>query len=764
MKFSWFPSVKSQRGLVCTSQQFWNIADSPQTKEVCDQIVACEDADERGKLKKQLSVVTWQAFFPGRRLNQEAEHSGLFMLDIDHMDIMPFEFYEKRVCNRKEELGIMLVHMTPSCAGLRIVAKCRPEFNTLVECQKWLAEQLDTEFDEACKDFARSSYLPHSSYMFYVNGNIFTEEPADGTVYKNDVVAELEKLGLQGAVIEIEKQKKNSEIDQREGLFGGEDTYNGVQLSEIAKAWLRENGGEVVQGERNTRLYQLALRMRYITDFNAATLVRVMPDFGLPADEMKSLCLHACNASRGQHIPLDLVKITERLAKEEALNEDDLELPDIITDTTKLPPLPPIFRQWAEIAPDDFKAACVLCQLPILGALGSRLRSEYLDGKLHSPSFQVSLEAPQASGKSFLTRLCEYELAQMMEHDNNERQKERDYDNKIKEMKLLNIKVDKKNKEEILGERPETLVRYVPATISITKLLMRMHNAKGLHLFALSEEIDTITKAFKKGFSDFSDLLRVSFDNGLYGQDYATENSFSGTIRLFYNLLASGTPKALRRFYTDPEDGLVSRVLFVSLPDQFGKTLPVWKEFDKEQKQIVDINLVRLNEITLQGDEVQDEHIMKLQFLNKDLQAWLIRQQQEALRENNRTRDIFCRRAAVVGFRAGMLAWFLYGEKNTPTIRKNVSSFAIWVANSMLNQHLMRFDVKGTQSNTIPWEEAFERVPETFSREVAERILRSAGCESSIRLVMYKWKLHGLIEEVERKGKTNITYRKTGRK
>lgn len=36
-------------------------------------------------------------------------------------------------------------------------------------------------------------------------------------------------------------------------------------------------------------------------------------------------------------------------------------------------------------------------------------------------------------------------------------------------------------------------------------------NARGLHVIAVSEEIDTVYKAMKRGFSDFSDLcVRLS--------------------------------------------------------------------------------------------------------------------------------------------------------------------------------------------------------------------------------------------------------------
>ncbi len=230
---------------------------------------------------------------------------------------------------------------------------------------------------------------------------------------------------------------------------------------------------------------------------------------------------------------------------------------------------------------------------------------------------------------------------------------------------------------------------------------------------------------------------------------------------VYYNTLFSGTPKAMRRFYPDVEDGLVSRVLFVTLPDQFGKPMPLWKEMSGDQKAEMDIALERLNEVSLVGDEVQPEHMLNLDYLNKELEKWIKAQQIEAVNQDDRTRDVFCRRAAVVGFRAGMLAHFLYrGKKVTPTIRRNVTQFAIWVANNMLNQHLLRFNIQGTGSNVNAYEEVYKKLKDTFTREDVENVLLALGKESSVKQVIYKWRLLGAIEIID-EGVSGVRNRKT---
>ena len=744
MKFSIFKSAKAQRGEECTRERYLEVANSEELLKLCNAIAAEGDADRRGELKKGLPVITWQAFFAGRRVAKEAEPSGLFMLDIDHVD-NPFQLYSEKIAGRIKELGIVYCGKTASAHGLRIVAKCKPALKSIEECQRWLAGNLKVEFDGVCKDWARCSFLVHDSYTYFMDAKaIWQEEAEEGTKYE----VEHTPQSLRDSSPNLGEQPADAEKDQREGLFGGPMEYKGVPYEAIVREWFYHTGGEPTEGERNVRLYQLALRLRYITDFNEATMLRVMPRYGLPEGEVKEVVRHALNTARGQNVPKDLQETLEIIDKKaKIVGEEEEEIPEVITSTERMPNLPPVFRQWAEIAPDDFKSACVLCQLPILGALGSRLRAEYLDGKVHSPSFQVSLEAPQASGKSFIVMLTNYELGRMMASDEVERERERAWNEKMQQIKLTSTKISEKQREE-LGERPKGIIRYVPPTMSITMLLKRMDAAQGLHLFALSEEIDTVHKAFSRGFSNFSEALRVAFDNGLYGQDYASENSWSGNVQLYYNCLFSGTPRAMRRFYPDVEDGLVSRVLFVTLPDQFGKPMPLWGKFDDKQKRTVDLGLEKLNEVTLQSGEVQPEHVMKLDWLNTALAAWIKAQQVEALQQNDRTRDIFCRRAAVVGFRAGMLAWFLWDEKSTPTIRKNVCQFATWVANSMLNQHLLRFQVEGTGSNINRWESVLRALPEEFTRAQLEQQLTSQNVDTPLRTVLYQWKLAGFVAEV----------------
>ena len=556
-----------------------------------------------------------------------------------------------------------------------------------------------------------------------------------------------------------------------------QEDFKGLPLREIAMEWLNRNGGVPQEGERNAQLFKLATRLRYITDFNAAAIASALPECGLGDAEVKAICASAVQTQRAVEMPRDMREVLEdMMRKKENLEKIEGHTPpyghpseegtgtgtdeERYIDTSTTPPLPPIFKQYYDVAPDDFKQAAVLCLLPILGTLGSRLRGEYMNHKVESPSFMVSLEAPQASGKSFIETMSDRCLRQLKKKDDAGHLMERMYAEADRQAKLGSTKTERQQLKKEREERLQPIIRKMPATASITKLLIRMENAQGLHLFALAVEIDTVYKAFKRGFSNLSDLLRCAFDNSEYGQDYATDTSYSGTLPIYYNTLYSGTPKAMRRFYPDCEDGTMSRTLFVTLPDQFGKTMPVWRQMSDTEEALLDVNLTKLYEVSLQGDEVQPEYMMDMGFLNKKLEAWMEKQRQLTLKSGDRTRNTFYRRCAEVGFRAGMLAHFLYNEADNNATRSKVGRFAVWVAEMMLKEFVVRVRLDEDMANRFIASAVYNALPSEFSREELEDKLREYRYRSPLRKIVSSWKQQGLLLTNVERGAT--LFKKTG--
>ena len=73
--------------------------------------------------------------------------------------------------------------------------------------------------------------------------------------------------------------------------------FKGRPYAEIIDEWWKRNGGVPQEGERNVKLYQLAVNLRAICDNNKALLMQVMPRLGLDEQELQSIVESACKES-----------------------------------------------------------------------------------------------------------------------------------------------------------------------------------------------------------------------------------------------------------------------------------------------------------------------------------------------------------------------------------------------------------------------------------------------------------------------------------
>lgn len=458
------------------------------------------------------------------------------------------------------------------------------------------------------------------------------------------------------------------------------DSYNGIAYAAIVRAWLAQRGiaGDVAEGARNTTLYQLARDLRYIMDFDAERMLTLLPDWGLGEAERRTAIGSAVSSPRGTEIPQGVQDLLTQCQK--AANEDEDATP--ANDANPLPAkLPPLLDKVVKLHP-QFPKAAVLAALPALGTLLSNLRSRYVDGETHSPIFFTVIQAPQASGKSFARRLSDWLMAPVKENDQKERRKEQEYKEKCKRAKNA--------KEQ--PEEPTVVVRCLPATVSNAVLLKRADKAQGLALYTFAEEIDTVARGNKAGaWSSKNDIFRMAFDGAEWGQDYMAENSYAAVVSLHYNLLFLGTPLAVGGFFRKVEDGMASRFMLAQLPDTRGEALHKYTRLTVPEQNAAD-RLIR--QAYTEGCDPNPVTVTMPDVLNA-LDRWQMERIAEYnLDPDNFALDILRRRAAVMGFRAAMVAWWLCGRKQT----KEVTDFALWVATEVLQQQLVAF---GKEMNRI---------------------------------------------------------------
>ena len=724
----------------------------PSVQDICDQIKLLDgkDPDEMARLKKHLPIITPHTCRfrgDGARRSSNAVPSGLVMLDIDHIDD-PRDFFSRWIAPQlTAENKIYFVAITPSGHGLRVIAE-REAGESIPAAQKRLATWFClTEFDAVTKDLARASYLMPWSYVLYCEpAGLNFETPEKEAV----ITSHFAQLEAQSHTTTLPQQNvsetpANGSVPAVSSAGQNEaTTYRGIEYAAIVRELVNLLGGEPEMGERNQFYFTLVRYMRYICNFSADLCVRVLPDFGLSLSERCATALSSVNRPRKGDLPELLQRAITAAEHASAASDGETPASNLIASSpNNLPPLPRVLELICRRLPEPFRPAMVIASLPILGALATRVRFQYLDKQEHSFSFMSCITAPAATGKSFIRKPVNLLLTPIDRQDELERKREEEYKEALRAAK--NSKMQPTN--------PRACPRNNGINVSIAKLLQLLAYSDGKHLIGIGEEIDTLVKSERAGvWSQKSDIYRLGFDNAKYGQNYMSDNSFSANVPVFYNLLLTGTPGGMYRFFKDVEDGLVTRFCFAQLPDMFGSDIPAFENYtEAEEREIIDIAEC----LDKAAGTIACSHV------GVRIRRWLNEKRDLAIREDSRAVDTLRKRAAVIGYRAGMLAYLL----NECVYEKSVGEFTAWVAEYVFQNQMQLFGSKFEEvaQNQLVMNERkscvvslLQQLPEQFTRNELMALRARNGQSTRVDMVIGRWKSSGFITQVEKN-----TYKKT---
>ena len=664
-----------------------------------------QDVKQNHNLDRKKELPVWlplaESFKNGTRKAEDAVPSGLYFLDIDEKGLTEQLWNKVREENLIEAFGI--VYFAESAGGgTHIWAWRTPGLSVEEDIQK-LASRLGVSYDSHVTDLARCCFMVSEQYVKLLDPIVFEASPNP-----------------------LQKEGANKEADHPlllEGAGGG--FYKDIPYEKIVQAllWKLGYGDAPAEGERNMALYTMSRYLRFICDFDEQKLFVVVPHWGLSDHEVVSTIKSAVGSTRPAEMP-SLMK--EVLASLGAMMEAEDEDPEPPVDSE----LPGLLQELADHAPDEFKEATLIAAMPMLGTLATGIRAKYRDGKLNSPSFIVDIEAPQATGKSFVDNVFELLMDPIIKQDEVEWQKEIAYS------------LAQNSGQDV--ENPCSNIRIIEPTIGVTAFLERALYAKGKHLFTYAPEIETVLKNNKGGaWTEKNDLFRLAYDNKPWGQHRISKDSISGKVTLYYNMVMCGTPNKCRAFFADAESGLVSRVTPVQLPDMIGASMPRFKVWTKDEEEKVKRQCLCL---------MDEEGEVDLPLINKAIEAWDESKREEYLQTLRPSIDVLRRRSALNGFRAGIIAYLLEGRQETERAIK----FAVWYAERCLHYQLQIYGDKidalyhgmqGTKSSksNIRY---LDTLPKEFTKEDLVALRLANGDSPVVKTVICRWVKEGKVEKI----------------
>ena len=679
-----------------------------------------QDVKQNHNLDRKKELPVWlplaESFKNGTRKAEDAVPSGLYFLDIDEKGLTEQLWNKVREENLIEEFRI--VYFAESAGGgTHIWAWRTPGLSIEEDIQK-LASRLGVSYDSHVTDLARCCFMVSEQYVKLLDPIVFeplTEEQKKMYATEVSVGAALYCPMVNGQCSMVNGQCSMN--------------YKDIPYEKIVQAllWKLGYGDAPAEGERNMALYTMSRYMRFICDFDEQKLFFVLPHWGLSDHEVVSTIKSAVGSTRPAEMP-SLMK--EVLASLGAMMEAEDEDPEASLAPPVDSELPGVLQELADHAPDEFKEATLIAAMPMLGTLATGIRAKYRDGKLNSPSFIVDIEAPQATGKSFVDNVFELLMDPIIKQDEVEWQKEIAYS------------LAQNSGQEV--ENPCSNIRIIEPTIGVTAFLERALYAKGKHLFTYAPEIETVLKNNKGGaWTEKNDLFRLAYDNKPWGQHRISKDSISGKVTLYYNMVMCGTPNKCRAFFADAESGLVSRVTPVQLPDMIGASMPRFKVWTKDEEENVKRQCLCL---------MDEEGEVDLPLINKAIEAWDESKREEYLQTLRPSIDVLRRRSALNGFRAGIIAYLLEGRQET----ERAIRFAVWYAERCLHYQLQIYGdkidalyhgmqgTKASKSNI----RYLDTLPKEFTKEDLVALRLANGDSPVVKTVICRWVKEGKVEKI----------------
>ena len=598
-----------------------------------------------------------------------------------------------------------------------------PEGMTAEQAQELMKEATGFTPDAAVKDVSRCIYMVPEDHTKYVSEKLFAIDHSTLTIDHS------------------EEDDFDGTENGQSSMVNGQLAFKGIPYTSIISEWWRRNGGEPQEGERNVKLHKLAVNLRAICDNKREVLMEVMPRFGLTDAELRSVVDSACKEE-----PKGISKVMQGIidALELGIPADEIEDAEAVAEETgvkvNVKALPIGLKESLVGVPVSMHMPVLCGIMPICGAYADGVEVEYCDGNVHRLGLMAIIHGEQASNKSVVKNAIDVWKRQFDEEDALARKREEEWKERKKGRKA----------NEKAPEDPHVLIRQVPVTVSCSTLLKRFKNSGGHTIYSFGEELDTLRKTNGAGsWSSKYDIYRLSFDRGEWGQDYNSDAAESGVVKVAYNWTMLGTNGALRKCFKadNIENGLSSRVLLAEMPDCSFSKMPKFGKRSAEDEAKIQEAVTRLRSFT---------GVIDVPRLRKAIEAWVEAKRVEAAKDIDHVKDTYRKRAAVIGFRCGVIFHILSGAARES---KACLDFALMMAEYCLKQQIKAFgevlesqfvDARDECIRYGSNHSIFDQLAPAFTMDDLRALKRGFCSEAGLRKIISRWYRDHWIEKTDK--------------
>lgn len=480
-------------------------------------------------------------------------------MDIDHVAESEMQLLKERILEKRHEMGLMLLERSARGEGYHLVFR-RREGLTQEENLRWASELLGVEYDAGAKDITR---------VFFT-----TTADAEELPFLSDEIFEL-----------AESKPESGSSDKAAGAntmpTGLADRLPAVEAASLtafdlcARQAGLNAGAMDVWGEHNWHTNLMAVLSVGVAKLMSrqqlmAVVAERLPNYSQTDDCRKLIdyFYDKYDADRGfMNASLREINAMAQGEPSEAPSTEDASLADeddaaeantsLLTLYAARKKLPQGVRESIEAVGPQLAMPAVVAICPCIGALATGVVLD-VHGRKRGLNLISYIAGDFASGKGNIDPVVDAWMGEVVALDKMYQAQEEEWRQK---------KRAAKNKTE-QPEEPKLPVRCLPLNNTVANLAERLANTDGKHAFSFTPEADTVAQKWKTSMSDFSVMLRQSYDGSRYDREARSAEAVNVHIEhLLWNVTMCGTPDALYRVVTNYTDGFQSRIAVARTPD-----------------------------------------------------------------------------------------------------------------------------------------------------------------------------------------------------